>query len=419
MQLSWDGVQTLAEHLPVDSNSEGTARLLLVDDDPVNLRVLRGYLDNPRFELVEASDGELAIDAIDNQGPFDLVLLDVMMPKVSGYEVCKHIRGQFSLDELPVLLLTAKNQLQDLIAGFAAGANDHLTKPVSGQELLCRVDTQLKVVAAKRALAEKHQKLVDTQQQLVQSEKMASLGVLTAGVAHEINNPNNFVFNGYEQLKDELQQLEAFIVELAGDDADSEMLEMLRQKFRPSDDYLSLIKEGSDRIGGIIEDLKVFSQVDTGERQAVKIADCLQATVNLVKSQRGKDLTFTLQLQDNPLVECLADQINQVLMHVLNNACDAVAIRQRETDDMLTPKITVGCRLRDNQVEITVADNGCGMSDEVRKRMFEPFFTTKPIGQGTGLGLSISFGIVKQHDGSLEAESEMGRGTKVRLTLPL
>ncbi|MCJ8270734.1 MAG: response regulator, partial [Psychrosphaera sp.] len=133
-------------------NDGSRFRLLLVDDEPINLHVLNNHLSLRHFQLVEAQDGEQALKALNEQGPFDLVLLDVMMPKLSGFEVCKKIRQQYAITELPVIFLTAKNQVHDLVQSFAVGANDHLTKPIAKHELLTRVDTHLQLLDINRAL---------------------------------------------------------------------------------------------------------------------------------------------------------------------------------------------------------------------------------------------------------------------------
>ena len=412
-------VQPIAPSQMNNTIEPGETRLLLVDDDPVNLRVLHGYLDDPSYALVDACDGEQALAAMEDQGPFDLVLLDVMMPKLSGYEVCKHIREQHSIDELPVILLTAKDQLQDVVAGFAAGANDHVTKPIAGQELVCRVNTQLSVSAAKRALAEKHHKLVSTQQQLVQAEKMASLGTLTYGVAHEINNPNNFVYAGCDQLNDEFRQLQQFILDLAGDDADPQIIDALNARFEPVTARVKQLKEGSERIGNIVSDLKLFSEHRETEKTAVKITDCLQATVNLVKASHQDRVHFDFDFIDEPMVVCYPAKVNQVFMQLVSNACEAIKVKQSNNHHQVPGNITLGCRQARGKVLITVSDDGCGMDEQACDKVFEPFYTTKTVGEGTGLGLSISYGIVQQHDGQIRLESESGKGSVFTVEFPI
>ncbi|MFT4926160.1 MAG: signal transduction histidine kinase/ligand-binding sensor domain-containing protein [Phenylobacterium sp.] len=582
-------------------------RILLVDDEPINRQVLHNYLSLQNYQLVEASDGEHALDAVKNNGPFDLVLLDIMMPGMTGYEVCQKLREDHPASDLPVIFLTAKNQVADLVQSFAVGGNDYLSKPVAKYELLTRVENHLKfldinrnleykvaertkalvqsnqrvtalsevcsqisstldldqllstlyshiealmvvdilclglyevdkrrivfelaiesdeylppyiinmsetyrpavwciskkrplimndfdkdyakyfgdapipkpmegdspgalmyyplIVAeqiigvltvqsfqknayneyqqdmlrtiasttaialdnanAYRQIARQNREIISTQQQLVQSEKMASLGTLTAGVAHEINNPTNFVHVSAQNLEVDLSRFKDFLFELAGEDAEQAIFNSLNAKFLPLHEHLNTIKNGTERIKIIVQDLRAFSQLDSADQKTVQVAELLNSTVSLVKTKYLEMTEFTTDLADSGELHCYPAQLNQVFMNLIVNACDAIRDRQRQDEQQDKEKgrglIAIGCRLIDGFITVTIRDNGCGMTNRTKTKLFEPFYTTKDVGEGTGLGLSISYGIVQKHNGELHVDSELGVGTTFTLKLP-
>lgn len=619
--------QTVARlHLLDDHNSDDAVKyqrqrsdgqrfkILLVDDEPVNRQVLINHLSMHNYQLFEAAGGQQALDLIaeseQHNQPFDLVLLDIMMPRVSGYEVCQKLREKYPVNDLPVIFLTAKNQVSDLMQSFAVGANDYLSKPVSKHELLTRVETHLRLLDINRNLEgkvdertaeleqanqtitalseisteisasldmnlvsqtvynhikelmsvdvflicmyepeqqrivskfsiengeplpdftinmsqkdrmvvwcveqkkpiiindlvqdypryfghgnipvplvgermrsliywplitsdkvigvmsvqssrhkaynEHHQDMLKTlastaaiamdnaqshleveqqkqevedknreilaaQQQLLQSEKMASLGTLTAGVAHEINNPTNFVHVSAQNLEVDLTRFKQFIFELAGEDTDDEILQSFREQFKPLYDHLATIKDGTSRIKTIVRDLHAFTQLEIADPKLVCITDCIQSTINLVQTKHQEVAEFITEFDAKPMLTCNPAQLNQVFMNLIVNACDAIADRQRTEQHKKPGKVTIGCVENDEAVIITIADNGSGMSEQTKNKLFEPFYTTKAVGEGTGLGLSISYGIVQKHDGELQVESSEGVGTRFTLTLP-
>ncbi len=284
-----------------------------------------------------------------------------------------------------------------------------------------------------------HEALKNTQTKLVQSEKMASLGTLTAGVAHEINNPTNFVHVGVQNLEADLGKVQQFIIDLAGDDADEEILDTFKQQFAPLFEHLATIQDGTERIKTIVQDLRSFSRLDSGEKRSVKITDCVQSTVNLVRTKYVEVTEIITDFTDAPIIPCHPAQLNQVFMNLIVNACDAITDKQRQQhsqqhqqhqrqnqhhDDQNLKhtkqrgKITIGCRQIDSMVEISLQDNGSGMSEETKNKLFEPFYTTKGVGEGTGLGMAISFGIIEEHGGTIAVQSTEGVGSVITVKLP-
>lgn len=267
-------------------------------------------------------------------------------------------------------------------------------------------------------------RLEQTQQQLLQSEKMAAIGQLAAGVAHEINNPTGYVLsnlatlqryledvvkllNAYEQCETSLdgqagewlQQILALKKSLDIDYIKSDVVDLLRES-----------SEGMNRVRKIVQDLKDFSHPDSGEWQWADLRANIESTLNVVWNELKYRTEVVKEFGDTPLVYCIPSQINQVTMNLLTNAVQAIPERGTIT-------IRTGCT--DDEAWFSISDTGSGISPEHLQRIFDPFFTTKPVGKGTGLGLSLSFGIVQRHGGRIDVDSEPGKGTTFRVWLPL
>ena len=246
-----------------------------------------------------------------------------------------------------------------------------------------------------------------TQAQLLQSEKMASIGQLAAGVAHEINNPIGYVYANFNTLSGYVTELLA--AAKGGADAPARPLDL---EFLSDDlpDLLRETRDGLDRVTKIVRDLKDFSRIDTSDAwESADLMAGLESTLNIVQNEVKYKATIDRRLVALPEVCCRPSEINQVFMNLLVNAAQAIPERG---------VIRLASGFDDDQVWIEVADTGKGMTAEVQNRIFEPFYTTKPVGQGTGLGLSLSYTIVQKHHGRIEVDSEPGRGTTFRITLP-
>ena len=271
-----------------------------------------------------------------------------------------------------------------------------------------------------------HEALKNTQTKLVQAEKMASLGTLTAGVAHEINNPTNFVHVGVQNLEADLVKVQKFIIDLAGDDADEEILDTFKQQFAPLFEHLATIQDGTKRIKTIVQDLRSFSRLDGEEKRNIKVTDCVQSTVNLVRTKYVEVTEIITEFSDAPVIPCHPAQLNQVFMNLIVNACDAITDKQRQQlskqnqqHSKKRGKIIIGCRQIGTMVEISLQDNGSGMTEETKNKLFEPFYTTKGVGEGTGLGMAISFGIIEEHGGTISVQSTEGAGSVITVKLPM
>lgn len=261
--------------------------------------------------------------------------------------------------------------------------------------------------------------LKKNQMQLVQSEKMAGLGTLVAGVAHEINNPVNFVHLSAASLATDLAAFKRFIFELAGSDADEEVTAIFNEKFARFEHCLQDINDGGKRIKTIVSDLRTFSRLDEADQKHVNVIESLQSTLRLVDTQYRKTVNIICDFQAQPELECWPAQLNQVFMNILTNACQAMNQKQQQTGDQTPGTLTIRSVIDGEYLKISFQDTGCGMTPEVQNKVFEPFFTTKPVGEGVGMGMSISFSIIEKHRGRIEIASTPGKGSTFSVFLPI
>ncbi len=278
---------------------------------------------------------------------------------------------------------------------------------------------QQELVANFRHLQESNARLAEAQSQLLQSEKMASIGQLAAGVAHEINNPIGYVTSNLGTLG---RYLDALLALLAAHErcAGAEELEALRRETDLAyliEDLPALLhesEEGLSRVRKIVQDLKDFSRVDSADWQEADLNAGLESTLNVVMNEVKYKAEIQRDYGRLPPVRCLAGQLNQVFLNLIVNAAQAI-----EGQGHIRLSTGTGRLEGRDAVWIEVADDGCGMDEATQRRIFEPFFTTKPVGKGTGLGLSLSFSIVKKHGGRIELESQPGEGTRFRVWVPV
>jgi signal transduction histidine kinase len=260
------------------------------------------------------------------------------------------------------------------------------------------VERTAQLEASNRDLGSALDDLRQAQVQLVQSEKMASLGRLVAGVAHEINNPVSFIATSVSPLRRRLER--------AAEAAPEPVQKMLRE----AEDIVDIMARGAERTAAIVKDLRSFSRLGEAARKAVDLHEGLEVSLRLLESRWRERVTVHRDFGDLPAVECDPGQVNQVFMNVLSNACDAISAQGN---------VWVTTRRNGSSVEVAIRDDGGGMPPEVMTRIFDPFFTTKDVGGGTGLGLAISHGVITGHGGTIDVESAPGVGTTFRIRLPI
>jgi two-component system, NtrC family, sensor kinase len=301
-----------------------------------------------------------------------------------------------------------------------------VTARIRAEEQLREQNVMLQELA--RSEHQAHEALKNAQSRLVQTEKLASLGQLVAGVAHEINNPLSFVSNNVAVLERDLHDLLGLIsLYREGEEPLGEARPDLSEKINDLDDRIDLnyslenlprlierTREGLRRIERIVKELRLFARVDEGDWNEVDLNPGIESSINMVKGYaRKKGVRIVMDLGAMPTIRCRAARIHQVVVNLLTNAIDACA----EDEGVVTVHTDTEPEVMG--VRIDIEDNGCGIDAAILERIFDPFFTTKPIGQGTGLGLSISYGIVQEHGGRIELSSEAGHGSRFTVHLPI
>ncbi len=408
--------------------------ILVVDDSVANVQLLGTLLEGRGYGVRVALNGRIALRAARSRAP-DLVLLDINMPEMDGFAVCRALREDETLREVPVIFISAAVETADKLRAFREGGRDYVTKPFQAEEVLARVDAHLALARQRAELAEKNRALTQAledlrkaQARMVQTEKMAALGLLTAGIAHELNNPLNFVAGSVQGIRKTLAPVEELLASCsrvaAGEGAPlpAPLVEWLSAndpvELRETLDELARnAVHGVDRAAEIVQGLRIFSRLDHGDRKFANIHENLNAAILLLHHRTRDGIRVERQYGDIPPWECFPGRLNQVFMNLLANAVDAIRARPGASG---TISIRTSLEKREGRscAVVEIGDTGTGMTEEVRRHLFEPFFTTKDVGRGVGLGLAISDGIVREHGGEIEVESAPGKGSVFRIVLP-
>jgi two-component system, NtrC family, sensor kinase len=420
-------------------------RLLAIDDSPTYLEYLVEALHSEGYEVTSAASGGEALRLIAD-AVFDCIMVDLIMPDMDGAEVCRRInqqeRERIGGRPAAIIMLTSRDNQEDMTRGLEAGADDFVGKSSDIAVLKARIRALLRrkffqeenqriieelkqkeleavrsraereAAEAKASMAEKlteinreleetNRRLKEAQTHLIQAEKMASLGQLVAGIAHEINNPLAFVLNNIFVVEQGL----AGLAEEASRNPDRggvPRIEKLRTR-------VSEIHEGAERVKDLVSKLRTFSRLDEGKFKVVDVHESIESVLLFLRHKTEGRIEVERQYGAVPKLSCFAGELNQVLMNVIANAIDSIEGRGR---------ITLTTAEQAGDFVIRVRDTGNGIPETIRNRIFEPFFTTKPVGRGTGLGLAISYGIIQAHKGSIDFWSKEGEGTEFVVKIP-
>ncbi|MGA3190515.1 MAG: response regulator [Bryobacteraceae bacterium] len=419
-------------------------RMLVIDDSPTYLAFVGDALKSQGYEVEIATSGADGLARIEIQ-EFDCVLVDLIMPEMDGIEVCCRIAAMKSAKNRPqtVIILTGSEDKNDINRGFEAGADDYISKSSDLAVLRARIQALMRrrffqdedgriseeleakeleirnaragrelaearatladeLVQVNQDLQEANRKLKETQTQLIQNEKMASLGQLVAGIAHEINNPLAFVLNNLFIVE---SALEALYPEIEPHLSEPSLKKLGKTRAR-----LGEMREGLDRVKALVLDLRTFSRLDEAEFKTVDVGDTIDTVLLLLKHKMNGRVHVDKHYTGERTLYCYPGKLHQVLMNLVANAIDAI-----DGDG----KIAIATSRTGQFFLISVSDSGTGIPEAIRSKIFDPFFTTKPLGQGTGLGLAISYGIVQDHGGSIEVKSEKGAGTEFIIKIPV
>jgi len=402
-------VQT--EAIRVSTESGRRIRVLLVDDQPIIGEAIRRMLaPEADVDFRYCSDPTQAMEMAAEFKP-TVILQDLVLPEVDGLTMLRFYRANPATKDIPTIVLSTKEEATVKAEAFTLGATDYLVKLPDPIELTARIRHHSRGYIAQM-------ELIEAQEKLVMQEKMASLGGLTAGIAHEIKNPLNFVNNFAAlcvdltgELRDELKRdpASALVEELLTD---------LEQNARR-------IAEHGKRADRIVQGMLLHSRGTAGDRRPTDINTVLDESVNLAyHGLRAKDSSFNVTIERDydasiGLVEVVPQDISRVFLNIVNNACYSAHQKAKEQGESYSPTLRLASRNLGNWCEIRIEDNGLGIPKTVIDKIFNPFFTTKPPGEGTGLGLSLSYEtVVRDHHGDLRVETKEGECATFIIRLP-
>jgi signal transduction histidine kinase len=372
------------------SRASGDRRLLLVEDDGELCNSLSELLQTDGYEVVAAANGSEALDYLKSAPAPDLILLDLMMPVKDGWQFRMEQKRDPTISSIPVVALSA----DDTPKAAAIDAAAYLKKPFQYSVLL---DEIRRIIENRR---------------LMHLDRMASLGTLAAGIAHEINNPLTYVIANLQLLEEEMPRLlreSSTSVEPPGSTPPA-----LLHRFNEVSARLHDALEGAERIRGIVLHVKTFSRAGDEHRTYVDVRSILDSAIKVVFSEIRQRARLVKEYGHTPLVLANPGQLGQVFLNLLLNAAHAI-----DDEDPQRNVIRIATRTTPTgQVLVEISDTGRGIPPELQPRIFDPFFTTKPVGVGSGLGLSICYGIVSSLKGTIAVESAVGRGTTLRVQLP-
>jgi two-component system NtrC family sensor kinase len=411
--------------------SDGDGRILIVDDEEMVRRLFADYLSE-RYSCTTASDTAQALAHLAEK-EFALVISDVNMPGLSGVELLRMITERYP--DTVVVMVSGLDRTQRVLNAVRLGAFDYLLKPCDMDVLHLCVERALERRTLLRTarhykqdlerrneeLARRKAELERLQAQIVHSEKMASLGQLAAGVAHELNNPAGFIYGNMEIMRECAVGLDRLLDFYETTALPQEIVAQARV-IKDEMDYENTIADmrsiitdchsGAERIRDVVQNLRTFSRLDEAEFKKISLHEGIESTLRLLSRYYISDhITLRRDYAELPPVSCYAGQLNQVWMNLLVNAAQAI--------DAAGGEVCITTRCEGGTVRVLISDTGGGIAPEYLSKIFDPFFTTKPVGEGTGLGLSTSYGIVERHGGKISVESRLGEGTTFTVVLPV
>ncbi len=376
-------------------------KILVADDEPDMLRFLKSQL-SAHYEVIEAVDGQQAIEKAGQFLP-DIIVLDMMMPEKDGLQACRELRERTPTQSIPIVLLTARADEETKLAALSAGASDFLAKPFSTTELHVRIKNlveshqyQRKVAKQNQALEATIEQLKETETQLVQSEKLASLGRMSAGIIHEINNPLNFATTGLFTLRNKAKHIAP-------------------EQKEEYDEILKDVEEGIRRVKNIVSDLRMFTHPDTEQRDQVEVPEVVASALRFLSNEWKDKVLIEQKLEPGQTIWANKNKLIHVMVNLLQNSLDAL---QRKPFNGEKPTIWIQGRVENGASILSVRDNGAGIAANHLDKIFDPFFTTKDVGEGMGLGLSICYRIVQEYEGRIAVKTERGKYCEFTLEFP-
>ena len=383
--------------------------ILIVDDVPINLKVLRAHLEPSGYQVLEADSGQGAL--IQAEKNPDLILLDIMMPGMDGMETCKILKANSSTVDIPVIFLSALTDPESRTGALAIGGVDFIIKPFDEEELIARVKIHLTLryqkIQLEKYAEELEQMVEDRTRQLVHADRLATLGTFSAGMAHEINNPNTFIAGNVQVLQLFWKTAGPILKKHVHEDTTGRLKNMVGEIEHVFEDML----EGSRRISTIINSLKTYARHGGVIKEEARLCVIVDDAQKLLQHRLKKGIILEKKVPDDLIVYCEFQSLSQVFVNLLNNSIDALDEKQGQIEIVATHQ--------ENQIIIQINDSGAGIPEKLADKIFDPFFTTKGKARGTGLGLSIVKGIIEKHEGTIALCKTDNPGASFQITLPL
>ena len=380
-------------------SGSGRRRILVVEDDPEILGALSGLLEEEGYDVQSVADARDALEKLRNGPAPELIILDLMMPGMDGWEFRTIQRADPTLSSIPVVAISADTSAK----AAAIDATSFLRKPFRFADLLATVEKIIDERERARIRA-----------RLAEAERLASLGTLAAGAAHEISNPLSFTVANLETMDEQLTRLRQMIDQLGGK-PEPRVLEDMRATLDDLRDLLADGRVGAERVSRVVRNLQSIARRQEEQHRLVDLRRVIESALNLAWNQiRHRARLIKEFPEELPLVQGSEFRLGQLVLNLLVNAAQAIQEGHAQANEI---RVSVHTDARGMVLE--VKDTGEGIAPEAKPRLFEPFFTTKPAGVGTGLGLSICQSVVLEHRGTIEVESEPGKGSLFRVVLPL
>ena len=393
--------------------------IFIADDNNIDRLILESALKKLGFEVVSFSTGTAIYEAIRNAGRPIVALLDWLMPDRDGVDICNELSTNPPIDLVYKIIVTSRTNKSDIAYALDNGADDFVAKPFDITELRARINVGIRLLTFRQQLLESNGRLLehtkhievlaaDRATQLIHADRLSTIGILSAGIAHEINNPTSFVAINIQTLEDNCPVL----TDAVSDCATDEQKQRARFFISTIPDILKEMKNGVARISNIVTGLKTYTHAAPGNNQHFVIDICIESALQLCSNKLKYHIKIIKEITPTPQVFGDQYQIEQVLVNLITNASDA--IEETGNDGVLT----ISTEYKNNTVITCVRDSGPGIPINIQEKIFTPFFTTKPIGKGTGLGLSISRNIIKVHKGDLLVENHPEGGAQFTIVLP-
>lgn len=405
----------------LERNTVRSRTILIVDDEKEIAELLLTVVQKHGHKGIACLNGETALERI-KKGGVDVLITDLRMPGMSGLELIRLTRQADK--EMEVIVITGYGTMEIFLEAIREGVSDFILKPFDMGQLLHSIDR----VMEKKNLTES---LIARTQQLLQAEKMATVGVLSTGIAHEINNPTTFIRTNLQLMSEYIKRLEPRIDNL-DDPKNVESVKNILLKEFP--DMIRDALRGTERIQKIVSGIKHYAHMgDDSFDESVDIREVITQSINLVRTKLRKDIVITENYLNIKEIKGHFSKLEQVFVNLLINAADAIndkmikrkAVGDREYEGLIDVSATVidgddfGEGPTPDFLILSFYDNGAGIQEEKINRVFDPFFTTKPVGVGTGLGLYICYEIIKQHGGEITVQSDTANGTAFIIRLPV